>query len=85
MKRLITIAALLLLVVAASAQTKVIKDVTGNFTVAKGAKSTDDKKVGVFTNPKGEMFDVFESVNGKLYYWRTSRNGNVYRCYLKTV
>lgn len=70
----------------AFSQTKVVRDSSGNFvTKTASKKATEDKQTGqTFTTSKGETYPVYESVNGKLYVIRTSKNGNQYRQYLQT-
>lgn len=85
MKKLILIPALFI-VFCAGAQTKVVKDANGNYVaLSHKADSTRNKATGkTFTDSKGKTYPVYESVNGKLFYYRTSRNGNVYKAYIKT-
>jgi len=62
-------------------------DANGNFTAIKKQASNSDKKTGkTFTDTNGIVYDVFESKNGKLYYFKTSaKSGNIYKVYIKTV
>lgn len=83
MKTILTIAALLLTMTAAQAQ-QVTKDAQGNYHAAK--RDTANKATGhTFTDSKGQTYPVYESINGKLYYMRTSKSGNVYKVYIKEV
>lgn len=84
MKKIITILSLFV-VFTAQAQTKAVKDANGNYTVSHKADTTGSKPTGhTFTDRKGQSYPVYLSVNGKLFYYRTSRNGNVYKAYIKT-
>ena len=71
----------------ATAQTKVTKDAQGNFKAISSTKvKTADKATGkTFEAKDGTKYDVYESKNGKLYYNRTSKAGNQYKVYLKTL
>lgn len=81
MKKVLLIASLFI-VLTAHAQTKVVKDANGNYSAVK--RDTLSKPTGhTFTDSKGNVYPVFISARGKLYYMRTSKNGNVYKCYLK--
>jgi uncharacterized protein YxeA len=82
-KTLITIASLFV-VLAAGAQTKAVKDATGNYIASHKADTASNKPTGkTFTDSKGKVYPVYESVNHKLYYMRTSKSGNVYKAYIK--
>ena len=61
-------------------------DGKGNFVAIKhDANSEPGKATGkTFTDAKGTVYPVLESKKGKLYYMRTSKNGNVYKFYIKT-
>jgi hypothetical protein len=68
------------------AQTKVIKDASGNYIAVKQTKKSDpDKTTGnTFTTSSGEILPIYVSDNGKYYVVRTSKNtGNQYKQYLK--
>lgn len=81
MKNLITIFSLLICLTA-NAQ-HAVKDAQGNYH-AVGRDTASSKPTGhTFTDSKGKSYPLYLSVHGKLYYMRTSRNGNVYKCYLK--
>lgn len=83
MRKLLLLPALLI-VLSAHAQTKAVKDASGNYVTSHKADTTGNKPTGhTFTDSKGKTYPVYESVNGKLYYYRTSRNGNVYKAYIK--
>lgn len=80
MKTLILIASLFI-VTAGHAQT-VTKDAQGNYHAT--AKTDSAKATGkTFTDSKGNTYPVFVSRNGKLFYLRTSKSGNIYKAYLK--
>jgi hypothetical protein len=55
-------------------------DDKGNYTAIQ-SKGKETKKT--FTDTKGNVFPLLESVNGKLYYLKTSKKGNQYKVYLK--
>lgn len=87
MKKATLILGLFLASSLAFSQTKVVRDADGNFvTKSTPKKASEDKPTGkTYTNAKGEEFPVYESVNGKFYVLRTSKEtGNVYKQYLKT-
>lgn len=87
MKKVTLIVCLFLASSLAFSQTKVVRDADGNFvTKSTPKKASEDKPTGkTYTNAKGEQFSVYESVNGKFYVLRTSKEtGNVYKQYLKT-
>lgn len=86
MKKVIATLSLFLAISTGYSQTKVTKDANGNFIAVKATKqASEDKPTGqTYTTSKGETFPVYESVNGKLYVIRTSKNGNQYRQYLQT-
>lgn len=65
-----------------SAQT-IIKDKQGNYTQVK-KEAVKPKETGkTFTDSKGNVYPILISKNGKLFYVRTSKNGNKYNVYLK--
>lgn len=84
-RRLLLIGSLLIVFVGYShAQTRAVKDAQGNYSASHSADTTGSKATGkTFTDSKGKSYPVYESVNGKLYYYRTSRSGNVYKAYIK--
>jgi hypothetical protein len=62
------------------------KDANGNFYALKHSSSDSSKVTNTgktFTNAKGEVNQVYQSVKGKLFVYRTSKAGNVYKQYLK--
>lgn len=82
LKTLITIGSLLLCLTA-SAQ-HVTKDKNGNYTIAKRSDTTANKPTGhTITDRDGKVHPVYISVRGKLFWLRTSKAGNVYKCYIK--
>lgn len=84
MKNQILITAFLMIGSCAMAQTKVTKDAQGNYVVAKRDTAGSNKATGhTITDKQGISHPVFISVNGKLYYMRTSKAGNVYKSYIK--
>ena len=56
-------------------------DGQGNYIAIQQSKAKETKKT--FTDSKGNVFPLFESINGKLYYLKTSKKGNQYKIYLK--
>lgn len=81
MKKLILIASLFI-AFTAQAQNHIVKDANGNYTVAQ--RDTTKKATGkTITLADGKVLPVYISVNGKLYYFKTSKNGNIYKCYIK--
>jgi hypothetical protein len=88
MKKLSLIAAILIAITfSVSAQTKVIQTKNGNYTAATvNKKATGSKAIETgkfFTDSKGVKYPVLKSVNGKLFYRKTSKSGNVYNVYIE--
>jgi nitrous oxide reductase accessory protein NosL len=79
MKQLL-MAVLLLLAAPAACQT-VTKDASGNYIAVKRAE-TATKTGNTYTDAKGVKYEVYKSAKGKLFYYRTSKAGNVYKSYL---
>lgn len=71
------------LFMAANSQ-NIVRDSSGNYTTVKRLSARSKETGHTFTNSKGESFPLMESVNGKLYYIRTSKTGNEYKVYLHT-
>lgn len=74
-----------LLACAVTGQTKVKKDLQGNFVTARETGTTAKaKETGKFLILKtGEKLPVFETAKGKLYVNRTSKKtGKIYKQYL---
>ena len=86
MKKLTLILSLFLASSLAFSQTKVSKDANGNYIQVKATrKASEDKPTGqTLTLSNGDVYPIYESVNGKLYIKRISKNGNEYKQYLKT-
>jgi hypothetical protein len=86
MKKVTLILSLFLASSLAFSQTKVTKDANGNYIQVKALKkASEDKATGqTLTLPNGDVYPIYESVNGKLYIKRISKNGNEYKQYLKT-
>jgi hypothetical protein len=57
----------------------------GNFVAVTSTKIafTDTITDKTYTDSKGTVYPVYKSKNEKLYIWKTSRNGNLYKFYLK--
>lgn len=81
MKKLITTLAFALLIMSADAQT-IRRDSAGNY-VAVGTVVLDSTTGKTFTDTRGQVYPVYQSVRGKLYIWRVSKTGKAYRQYLK--
>ena len=85
MKKLFTIA-LMLVSFGTMAQTKVTRDAQGNYIVAKRDSTGTNKATGhTITDKEGISHPVYISARGKLYYNRTAKSGNVYKCYIKEI
>lgn len=84
MKTLLLIISILSLTTGAKSQTAT-KDSTGNYVAVNRVKTLQESKNtgNTFTDSKGNVYPVFESVNGKLFYVRISKSGNEYKVYLK--
>lgn len=83
MKNFLTILALGV-VMTAHAQTRVVKDSTGNYKLVSHRDTSSGKATGQYlTDKDGVKHPVLVSARGKLYYMRTSKAGNVYKCYIK--
>lgn len=84
MKKFTILLAFVLTALAASSQITAKKDNSGNYIAAKPAIDTAGTKTGkTFTDKKGNIFPVYLNKTGKLFIVRISRNGNVYKQYLK--
>lgn len=79
------IAAFLLVTGAASAQKRsnVTIDAAGNYVTTKAVKDTAAATGRYYVDRAGNMWPVFKSPKGKLFALRTSKNGKAYRYYLK--
>jgi hypothetical protein len=72
--------------VSANGQTKVKQDANGNYIAATVTKTSKSKAVETgkfFTDSKGVKYPVLKSANGKLFYRKTSKKGNVYNVYIE--
>lgn len=82
----IFLAVLFAISVETNGQTTVKTDSQGNYTsVSVSGQKTGSKSVltgKYFTDSKGVKYPVYKSVNGKLFYIRTSKSGNKYNVYL---
>ena len=86
MKNLLFIALLLFVTLAAIGQKPVVVDKSGNYTsVAVKDTVAGNKLTGkFFVDTKGIKYPVYESVNGKLFYYKTAKtSGNIYKVYIK--
>jgi len=84
MKKQILFATLLLMGCSAVAQTKVIQDAKGNYqAVSRDTAKPVNKPTGkTYTDKDGQVYPVYISTRGKLYYLRTSQSGRVYKSYI---
>lgn len=84
MKKALIFTAILFVGMNSHAQ-KVQRDDKGNYVAVKYVREKEeDKETGkTFTDTKGNVFKVYESVSGKLYIRKTSKAGNEYKQYLK--
>lgn len=73
--------AVMLLIAAPAAGQTVTKDANGNYVSVKRAE-TATKTGQTYTDSKGVVYDVYKSAKGKLFYYRTSKAGNVYKAYI---
>lgn len=62
----------------------ITRDAAGNYYAVTKAKADDKQTGNTFTDAKGNVYPVYVSGKGKLYYIRTSKSGNDYRVYIKT-
>lgn len=86
MKNLLFIALLLFVTLAAIGQKPVVTDKSGNYVSAvKDTTVGGSKLTGkFFVDTKGIKYPVYESVNGKLFYYKTAKtSGNTYKVYIK--
>lgn len=63
-----------------------VQDSKGNYTAltrAQADSSTATKTGKTFTDGKGIVFPVFQTIKGKLFVRKTSKTGNAYNMYLK--
>jgi hypothetical protein len=61
------------------------QDANGNYVAIQHDTTTTGTATGrTFTDAKGVVYPVLQSAKGKLYYMRTSKAGNIYKCYIKT-
>ena len=81
-KFLLLIAVGIVLTARVSAQTHAKQDANGNYQAT--AHKTDTTRTGkTFTDSKGQAYPVYLSAHGKLFYYKTSKSGNVYKVYIK--
>ena len=71
----------MLLIAAPAAGQTVTKDANGNYVAVKRAE-TATKTGNTYTDSKGVVYDGYRSAKGKLFYYRTSKAGNVYKAYI---
>lgn len=66
------------------AQKPVKVDADGNYTSVSVKKDKEPDKATdkFFIDSKGVKYPILKSANGKLYYLKTSKNGNEYRVYI---
>jgi len=84
MKKLLFAALLIFAAVTSQAQ-NAKQDANGNYIAVKATEQKSSAKPTgkTFTDGKGNIFPVYESKNGKLFYVKVSKTGNEYKCYLK--
>lgn len=84
MKKLI-FSALLIFAAATSQAQNAKQDASGNYIAVKATEQKESAKPTgkTFTDSKGNVYPLYESKNGKLFYLRTSKAGNEYKVYLK--
>jgi hypothetical protein len=70
---------LLLLMYTAPARAQMVQDAQGNFTMIIAQAQSTGK---TYTDAKGNIYPVMQSINGKLFIVRTSKTGKVYKQYL---
>jgi len=86
MKKYIISIALLLVSFLISAQTKVKKDITGNYVAVQVQDSTTyDKTKEVFADKKGIQYPIYITKKGKHFINVTSKKGTAYRKYLDFI
>jgi len=73
--------AVMLLIAAPAAGQTVKQDAQGNYVAVKRAE-TATKTGNTYKDSKGVVYDVYRSAKGKLFYYRTSKAGNVYKAYI---
>ena len=56
---------------------------SGNYVAVKADPKVQEATNKTFTDDKGNVFPLYESKNGKLYYIKTSKAGKEYKAYLK--
>lgn len=86
MKKSIILIASLFIIATAQAQTKAVKDKDGNYTSVSHrdtSKNPGTPTGHTFTDSKGKVYPLLLSSHGRLFYFRTSRTGNVYKVYIK--
>tara|TARA_R110000868_G_scaffold400868_1_gene675587 strand:+ start:1972 stop:2229 length:258 start_codon:yes stop_codon:yes gene_type:complete len=84
MKKLIILAAILMTVTGLKAQNATTTK-EGNYIALNSLKKENVSKATgkTFTDNKGVVYQVYESIKGKLFYTRISKAGNEYKVYLK--
>lgn len=70
--------------ISVNAQQKVVKDSTGNYQLvsSSGVKKADENTGKFFVDKNGNKYPILKSVNGKFYYWKTAKSGNIYKAYI---
>ena len=58
-------------------------DASGNYVSIAKVREPAKNSGKTFTDSKGNVYPVFESAKGKLFYTRVSKAGNEYNVYLK--
>jgi hypothetical protein len=64
----------------APARAQMVQDAQGNYTMIIAQAQSTGK---TFTDAKGNIYPIMQSIRGKLYIVRTSKTGKTYKQYLK--
>lgn len=71
---------LLLLMYTAPARAQMVQDAQGNYTMIIAKAQSTGK---TFTDAKGIKYPIMQSIKGKYFIVRTSKQGKAYKQYLK--
>ena len=69
----------IILMYTAPAHAQMVQDAQGNYTMIIAQAQSTGK---TFTDAKGNIYPVMQSIKGKLFIVRTSKTGKVYKQYL---
>lgn len=70
----------IILMYTAPARAQMVQDAQGNYTMIIAQAQSTGK---TFTDAKGNIYPIMQSIRGKLYIVRTSKTGKTYKQYLK--